>query len=168
MVNSQPQTLQEQFLLHPNNFEKKNSAIARQIDKELNGTFNLNGIGGTLGAVIDQIVNTFREQMERDGVNLEGLQLKKRGAPDVSPWQRCYHWLWDKAFPRWGFTKLQKQKQVVSKPGWLELVPNQEDRCIAVGKPNNPTQELRANQGYLFQLQVSVPGYLLLLLREKN
>ncbi|MBP0008445.1 MULTISPECIES: hypothetical protein [unclassified Roseofilum] len=50
----------------------------------------------------------------------------------------------------------------------MELVPNQEDRCIAVGKPNNPTQELRANQGYLLQLQVSVPGYLLLLLREKN
>ncbi|MBP0035886.1 MAG: hypothetical protein J7524_22445 [Roseofilum sp. Belize BBD 4] len=141
MVNSQPQTLQEQFLLHtrqqifthnhnserqklffwdrlhPNNFEKKTSAIARQIDKELNGTFNLNGIGGTLGAVIDQIVNTFREQIERDGVNLEGLQLKKRGVSDVSPWQKYYHWLWDKAFPRWGFTKLQKQKQVVSKPG---------------------------------------------------
>ncbi|MDJ1177234.1 hypothetical protein [Roseofilum capinflatum] len=200
MAYSQPQTLQEQFLLyakqqifthnrnseaqkrcfwhrwHPDNFKEQHPAIKVKITKDLNSNSALSNINKTIQEVVEKIKTTFGQQMELDGVNLDDLKHKKTGAPsesDVGPWKVCYDWLWNKAFPRWAFGKLQKQQQVAAKPGWLELVPkdlvpNQEDHRIAVGRPNNPPQELRVNQGYLLKLQVPVPGYLLLLLREKD
>ncbi|MDJ1175616.1 hypothetical protein [Roseofilum capinflatum] len=188
MVNSQPQTLQEQFLLHtkqqlfthnrnseaqklcfwhrwhPDNVNKQHTTIKSKIDNDLNGSFAQSNINVTLQQVVEKIKNTFGEQMKLDGVDLEKLQPKKAGAPDVSPWQICYHWLWDKAFPRWMFEKLQKHEKVVLNNGWLECMPlNAENIRRPRGAPQEPPTELIADWGYQLQLQVPFPRYLLLL-----
>lgn len=90
-------------------------------------------IGTTSQNVVQAMVSQYKEEMAKDGVNVDILINGQKGQRGT--WRKAYHWLWDHKYLRWLNCNSWEilQKQAKSTPNWLQFLTEEEMTSVQRG-----------------------------------
>ncbi|MEG4117943.1 hypothetical protein QUA43_10770 [Microcoleus sp. N9_B4] len=90
-------------------------------------------IGTTAQNVVQAMVNLYKEEMEKDRVNVDILLNGQKG--QRGSWREVYSWLWNYKYLRWldknGWQILQEKAK--SPPNWLQFLTKEEMASVQRG-----------------------------------
>jgi len=133
---SETQKLCFELRFCPDNWQKKNVCIAREMHQIL-GAFPEQNINPTIAEVVDKLKKQFGEEMTEDGVNWDKRSRGRPADEKQSPWQIAYRWLWERKFPDWQMDWLWEtlREKAASPPYWLCFTPESDRGMVGpIGK----------------------------------
>jgi len=160
-----------QLRFHPQNYDKPNTDVARQIGKQLKGGFATTNMPATLAAVVTKITQQFGEEMTADGVDAGQLQRERGWHPqnpeEFYPWQVIYRWLWDVKFPREGW-ELATRLATCGMEEFKMVGIGDIRRELDFGEIPDCDETIVKDKKYALVVNLDAAGYLLLLNRSSK
>lgn len=117
----------------PVTFQQVQIAQEMSQDSRIGKGDYVTSIGTTAQNVVQAMVNIYKEEMEKDGVNVDILLNGKKG--QRGSWREVYFWLWSHKYLRWlddnGWKILYEKAK--SPPNWLQFLTEEEMRSVQRG-----------------------------------
>lgn len=183
-LKNQPKFLIREEVFFPLRYDKNRSVTVQDIeiaqelmpkDSRLGKGDYLTSIGTTSQNVRRAITNQYKEEMEKDGVNVALLLNGQQGQRGT--WREAYNWLWNCKYLRWLEAHSWEilQSKAKSPANWLQFLTKEEmagglEVCKNLILPPPPpsvkkiTLTIPANQSLWMVINLALQNYQLLLL----
>lgn len=184
-LKNQPKFLIREEVFFPLRYDKNRSVTVQDIeiaqelmpkDSRLGRGDYLTSIGTTSQNVRRAITNQYKEEMEKDGVNVALLLNGQQGQRGT--WREAYNWLWNHKYLRWldekGWQILQEKAQ--QNPQWLQFLTEAEmagmKRLPTLRVPSSSVQAIPAtipaNEPLWMAVNLEYTNYQLLLISRSE
>ncbi|MFB2974172.1 hypothetical protein ACE1CD_34850 [Aerosakkonema sp. BLCC-F183] len=132
-------------------------------------------IGTTSQNVVLAMVNLYKEEMEKDGVNLDILINGQKGQKGT--WREAYYWLWNHKYLRWLDANSWEILQAKAKysANWLQFFTEDEANKIGLNRgaylelpPPEMPPNIPVNKKLWMAIDLEYPNYQLLLFNRSK